>query len=464
MGVTRKDALRILGGSAVGAGLTFGAPATAASAGRPPEIDRDVCVIGGGGSGTYTAIRLRDLGQRVVLVERNDRLGGHCETFHDPVTGRTTDIGVVVFHNLQIVKDYFARFDVPLTTSPGATGVRRYVDFRSGTVVPGYTPPAPAALPAYLALLQQYPYLEAGFDLPDPVPPVLLQPFGDVVRQFGLESIVPLLFAVAQGLGDILRQPAIYVMKNFGIDVLRNSAARSFLTTARANNSELYEKATAFLGDDVLLCAGVTGVQRDRHGVRVHVVTPHGPRIIRCRKLVVTIPPLLRNLAGFDLDRTERALFRRFRSGFYWTGVVRLSGLPEDHTLQGAAADTPYNLLPLPGLYSVSATPIPGLRGVKYGSTVPLTDRQVRANIAADLDRLRTAGTAPVRLERFEIFRSHNPFELTVSPQDIAGGFYRDLYALQGRNRTFYNGAAFHTHDSSLLWQFTERLLPLLTT
>ena len=34
------------------------------------------------------------------------------------------------------------------------------------------------------------------------------------------------------------------------------------------------------------------------------------------------------------------------------------------------------------------------------------------------------------------------------------------LNALQGRNRTFYTGAAFHTHDSSLLWQFTEALLP----
>jgi hypothetical protein len=103
------------------------------------------------------------------------------------------------------------------------------------------------------------------------------------------------------------------------------------------------------------------------------------------------------------------------------------------------------------------------VRGIKYGSTVALSDRLVRANIAADLDRLRTAGTAPVRLERFEIFRGHNPFELTVDPQDIAAGFYRRLYALQGRNHTFYNGAAFHTHDSSLLWQFTERLLPQLT-
>jgi hypothetical protein len=44
-----------------------------------------------------------------------------------------------------------------------------------------------------------------------------------------------------------------------------------------------------------------------------------------------------------------------------------------------------------------------------------------------------------------------------VPKADIANGFYRDLYALQGRRHTFYNGAAFQTHDSSLLWQFTEK-------
>jgi hypothetical protein len=61
---------------------------------------------------------------------------------------------------------------------------------------------------------------------------------------------------------------------------------------------------------------------------------------------------------------------------------------------------------------------------------------------------------------RCERRSSHSPFELTVSPDDIAGGFYRQVNALQGHRHTYYNGGAFHTHDSSLLWQFTEGLLP----
>ena len=69
-----------------------------------------------------------------------------------------------------------------------------------------------------------------------------------------------------------------------------------------------------------------------------------------------------------------------------------------------------------------------------------------------------TVRTVP--LGDLEIFRSHVPFELTVGTADIAAGFYRSLGALQGRNHTYYTGAAFHTHDSSLLWRFTEALLP----
>ena len=61
-------------------------------------IRRDVCVIGGGSAGTYTAVRLGDLGRSVVVVEAKDRLGGHTETYHDPVTGGTVDIGVIVLH------------------------------------------------------------------------------------------------------------------------------------------------------------------------------------------------------------------------------------------------------------------------------------------------------------------------------------------------------------------------------
>jgi Flavin containing amine oxidoreductase len=456
MPLTRRTALGVLAGSGVAA--VAGAPAAAAA--PTGVIRRDVCVIGGGSSGTYTAVRLRDLGRSVAVVESQDRLGGHCETFHDPVTGGTTDIGVIVFHDLPLVRDYFARFDVPLVSFGGFRETPFYVDYRTGKEVSGYAPPVPVALPAYLGLLQQFPYLATGFDLPDPVPPTLLMPFGDLVEQAGLDSIVQLVFGFGQGIGDLLRQPVLYVMKLIGLGVIQNVIQNSFLTTARQDNSELYEKATDFLGDDVLLNARVTAVRRSADGVRVRVLTPGGPRTIHCAKLVVTAPPVPRTFAGFDLDPVERRLFAQFRSGAYWTAVARLSGLPQELSVVNVGADTRYNLPPLPGIYSVTPTGIPDLWHVKYGSPVPLPEHQVRRDIAAGIRRLATAGTVPITLEGLEIFKAHVPFELTVGTADIAAGFYRELNALQGRNHTYYNGAAFQSHNSSELWQFTEVLLP----
>jgi hypothetical protein len=54
---------------------------------------------------------------------------------------------------------------------------------------------------------------------------------------------------------------------------------------------------------------------------------------------------------------------------------------------------------------------VPGLHHVKYGSTIALSDAQVRANIIADLNRLRTAGTLPIRSPKFEVFSSHSPVD-----------------------------------------------------
>lgn len=78
-------------------------------------ISKDVAIIGGGSSGCYSAISLKDKGKSVIVIEKKDRVGGNTETYIDPATGKPIDIGVLVFHNISVVTDYFNRFDVPLT-------------------------------------------------------------------------------------------------------------------------------------------------------------------------------------------------------------------------------------------------------------------------------------------------------------------------------------------------------------
>jgi hypothetical protein len=427
----------------------------------------DVCIIGGGASGTYAAIRLRDMNQSVVIVEQKDRLGGHTETYTDPATQARIDIGVLVWHNLDIVKNFFARFDIPLTNTSFATPgiVSDLVDLRTGKTVTGISPSDPtAALGSYVEQVAQYPYLETGFELPDPVPADLLLPFGEFVSKYDLSAAVNIIFMFNQGIGDLLTRPTIYVMKLFGVSIIQG-IQNGFLTTARHDNSELYEKAQASLSaaNALLLSSRVLATELGDGSdgyTRIMVSTPSGQKLIRAKKILLTIPPTIKNLDPFHLDDTERSLFSQFSTSRYYTGLLRNSGIPDNIAIQNIAANTPYNLPPLPGVYGIQPTGVPGLQKVLYGSPTVLSDDQVKQDIIASVRRLHTAGTLNTTTPEFAVFSSHSPFEFTVPSSAIQAGFYGKINALQGHRQMFYSGAAFHTQDSSLLWQFTEALLP----
>jgi hypothetical protein len=429
-------------------------------------ITRDVCIIGGGSSGTYSAIGLRGLGKSVVVVEEKDRLGGHTQTYIDPATGIPVDYGVVVFHDLPLVKSYFGHFGIPLEkASLSIPGVAtQYVDFRTGRVVSAYSPADPtAAFGAYAAQLLKYPYLGKGVFLPDPVPADLLLPFGDFVKKYSLDAAVQPIALFSQGVGNILAQPTLYVMMVFGLDLLQNIQT-GFLATAAHDNSALYDAARSELGKDALLSTHVKAMDRDSGpDSKIVVETPSGRRLIRAKKVVIAVPPKLNNLRGFDLDDTERDLFGQFNNSAYYTSLLRHTGIPDNIQFTNVGADTPENLPALPGIYSVSQTGVSGLISVQYGSPTELSNDEVKENIIADLLRLKNDNLATTAGE-FATFSSHTPFELTVSTDAIAGGFYKRLYGLQGHRNTFYTGAAWIAHDSSLIWGFTEALLPSITS
>jgi hypothetical protein len=128
-------------------------------------------------------------------------------------------------------------------------------------------------------------------------------------------------------------------------------------------------------------------------------------------------------------------------------------------SLANAAANTPYNLPPLPGIYRLQAT-TPELYIALFGADTPLQNTPIQQAITNSVQQIATAGTYPVEFGGFDIFSNHAPFQLGVTGTQIAGGYYKVLNSLQGRNNTFYNSATFQTNDSSLIWQFTEGLLP----
>lgn len=468
MDVTRREALKILAAS----GAAAAAAAALPSAGRAHAkalqgggggsgiIERDVAIIGGGSTGTYAAIRLRDQNKSVVVIEPKGMLGGHTELYVDPATSQPVNMGVITWHNLQEARDYLDRLGVAYRTGSIIPVGRNtnFVDLRTGVPVAGYVPPTPTQLPVLLGLISQYPNLEFGFDVGSPVPPELLMPWGDYLNLYGLNTLPGLVANFGQGLGDIMQQPTLYVMKNFGASLIQDLIFNNFLFPVSNNTHEIYDKAAVILGSDVMLNSSVALTSRF-NGILLTVSTPQGPRLVKAKKMLITAPPLVSNLFSFALSPTEFALFNKFRPGYYYTAVVRVAGIPADVDIQNTGANTTYNLPPLPGIYGITGTGAPNLYQVKYGSIQAMTDAQVKAAIIADITRLGTAGTYPVSTPVIEAYGRHSPFELTVPTADIANGFYDQLSALQGQHHTFYTGAAFHTHDSAMLWRFTSGIV-----
>lgn len=425
-------------------------------------IVRDIAVIGGGASGTYAAVRLQqDLNRSVILVERKTTLGGHTESYYDPSSATTIDIGVIAFHDLPLTRQFFARFDIPLTQLFFAPRSTLTVDFRTGrhVDVPYDAEAVGEALGRYKAHLAQYPTLNEGFVFPTPIPRDLLLPFGKFAQKFNYDSMIPSLWQVSQGYGDLLNLPTLYVMKAFGLEVLRG-LKEGFLTAARHNNHEIYERALESLRNatNVLLGSSVIYMDRDRPGDFAHAVvaTPSARKLLRVKRFLFSIPPTLENLAGVDLTEQEQALFAQFKGQVYCTGLLHNVPLNPDVVLSNVVNNpADFHLPRLPTSYYFGPMQVPSnLTNFKFCSNITMSLEQMQDQIMAEAAR-----AVPQSAPQVRTFSNHGPFALQVSADAIANGFYDSLYELQGQRRSYWTGAAWHTHDSSLLWNFTEPLL-----
>jgi phytoene dehydrogenase-like protein len=201
-------------------------------------LQRDVVIIGAGSSGSYAAVRLHQMGKSVALVEKANRAGGHTNTYKDPATGQTFDYGTQILVNTTVVTDFFNSLNIPLAPyAPQATGVA--TDCKRG--VPG--PPLPvvspedsaAALERYKTELAKYPDMFRGYNLPDPVPDDLLLPWGDFLAKYDLGALAYDAWLQFQGMGNILAQPTLYIMKLF--NPMQVDARENHRKVAEANHN-----------------------------------------------------------------------------------------------------------------------------------------------------------------------------------------------------------------------------------
>ncbi|KAJ5780363.1 hypothetical protein N7457_005523 [Penicillium paradoxum] len=421
-------------------------------------IVSDIAVIGGGSSGTYAAINLRKMGQNVVVVEKRKHLGGHTNTYTDHATGLTVDYGVQRYLNNSVTLDYFAHFNIPLVNYTEPNLIHSLADFNTGNPV-AFNPSK--NLTGWAIELAKYPWLDSTWNVPQPLAPDLLLPFGDFINKYNLSEVAFSVYLNAHGLSNPLQQLTVNVMKLVSTEFLSQISGAG-VGPAHHDNSELYKKALSELGSNALVSSAVTAAARPQsgRGVPLVVKTPTGSKLIQASKLLITIPTTLENMERFDLSPAERALFAQWDTMGFYIMLVNNTGLPDGHQWINGDSSAMYNIPQQPAVELITSTRIPGMFYVWFRSSSRMARLAVEKAAIRAIQNIQSAQSFTVTTPQIVKFKSHSPFKLEVSAQAIKDGFYSDLYALQGQRNTWYTGAAMISHNGGVLWSFTQALLP----
>jgi hypothetical protein len=371
----------------------------------------------------------------------------------------------VAWHDIPTVTNFFARFNVSLSPVPNASPfATMYANLHTGQYLPNYVAPNTAdlgqAIGIWYSICAKYQNLPYGYNLTYPVAQELLQPFSTTVTQYNLQALVPFIWDFAHATGDMMKQSTLYVIQNFGLPQL----STGFLTTTNHFNSEIYIKAAAVLGNDVLYNSVAAKVFRNvgGHGTNKQLVivqTPSGKKLIKAKKLLVTFAPTLDNLESFSLEHAESKVFCQLISNPYYAGLIR-NGINDGVSISNLDPSAPFSIPLAPFVQNIGFLGVPSLHHFYAEFNSPKTDQQVKDFVVSAIAPISNPSLPPPTIE---IISNHSPTGLRFKPEAIQKKIYEDMYNLQGQKSTFYTGLAWAPDDSSLLWRYTDlTVLPAL--
>lgn len=443
-------------------------------------ITRDVAIIGGGASGTYAAVRLReDLNTTIIVIEPQDRLGGHVQTYLVPESNTTVEYGVQSYIPYGGAENFFDRFGVQKIPFAPRRLTAINVDLTTSKSLTAYTPPASAATTEsfnkWLQIVEKYEKLvEPGYwdyPLPENIPEDLLTPFGEFAKKNGLEAAVPRIMAISNvGVGGIKSTLTQYVIKAFGAPITRSVAAGSLFGPV-GSNSLLYQKAYDLLKEDVLLHSYVQEAERSNSGVRLVVQNKEGKWLIKAKRILFTPPPSLDILKPFDVDKREKEVFKTWTDTWSFIGVAKIPCIPENYSINyfspaavpadhTAIRDANFTLR----FDSTGPTGL-GLFRILFATNYTITEKEAKIGIARKVQDLVTAGTLNYTGEcktEYRAFADHNSVLWKQTREQLKSGFVQKLNALQGHRSTWYTGGLWCSDYSSNVWVFTDTVLPKL--
>ncbi|PIA98431.1 Beta-cyclopiazonate dehydrogenase [Cercospora beticola] len=464
-------------------------------------IVRDIAILGAGASGTYAAIRLReDYNLSIAVIEKDDHIGGHTNTYTDPETQKPVDYGVLAFWDYGPAKSYFARLDVETMAAPPEGGTTVYVDSETARNVTDYQVPAFSDVLKSIAIYGN----ESGkyddillpgywnFPSGDDIPADLLLSYGEFSQKYGIDNFYPMLQIIAGvGVGGVRDIPLLYVM-GFGLDhpAIQSLLQNGLFVPKSGSNAEIYQKAYARIKDDILLSSSVVSAERDEHdGVHLVVQTSDNcKRLIKAKQLLVTPAPSIQNLESLDLDDQESAVFVSSTPRPIHVGLAKTSAIPRNYSVQYVSSKVaPDNYLDMYQdikhdlkIQSTGPEELQLFRVLlETTSDLPLTEDEAKAYVTSQVQKLAAAGTlnsvkppdaaagsgdaqtangGAVTVE-FKAFKSHSSVMWRLPADEIKAGFIQNLYALQGHRSTWYTGSLWCTDFSSNVWAFTDTVL-----
>ncbi|KAK2599204.1 hypothetical protein N8I77_010976 [Diaporthe amygdali] len=444
-------------------------------------VTTDTLVIGGGAGGAHAAVRLTDYGQDVILVERQPILGGAVDSFTDPTTGKTYDIGVGDFTDYGNVTGFFGRFNVPITTpsQSASSAAPRRVDFSTGQVLTNYTGPSTAdvhaALQRYATAAEQYEDILVpgywNFPNASDIPEDLLMNFGAFVEKYNISDALPTIFQIAGAMGRIVDKEVLPVMRAFPAQTARTvlGTQKSYVTVS-GRNQDLYDAVARFLGNKVYYNTQAISSVRCDAGVAVTVqdINTGAQTIIQAKNLVLGIAPDASKFPIFDFDDQELSVFSKLQ---YTREHVFIASSPSLETnvslanLPIQANDNSFTHYPDYNFTGSISRLAPG-SNLFHTSVVGdnlLGPEDAKAKLNNDVQTLIGSHNLPASSQEqldFQFVSDHGFMHGRVTADDYRAGFIQDLQALQGRRSTWYTGSLFAANWQTILWEYNEVLVP----
>ncbi|KAK8067747.1 hypothetical protein PG996_006859 [Apiospora saccharicola] len=366
----------------------------AACAKTPPSrvLKPDVAIVGGGAGGAHAALRLKDMGKSIVLIEQEDILGGNVDSYTTPGTNNSMDFGVFSFIDYAGATALFERLNISTAPPSRVRAPTKYVDFTTGDRIPDYATPASAnarvAMERYLAICEQYEDMIVpgywNFPPGDAVPEDLLMRFGDFVMRYGIEDAVPQIYAATGfGLGRLTDELTLTVMQAFGAQMARSMLGRQGgFITASHRNQDVYDAMAREIGNESILYGTkvVQSVRTPNDGVMLTVKNQRNGEetTIHATKLLMAIRPVGEEaMMPFYLDPQETGVFSKFDYVHGWATLVRHPSLTAGNTSVDnfPAAIAPSNYLETPHVpflnkFEVQDNTVGGLEGKVFRTLV----------------------------------------------------------------------------------------------